>query len=282
MLLAHNPHLLDARKRNGLNALHFASSPEIVQQLLSVNPALLEASDRDGVSPLYLAVRTNQHKVLAQMLKQCPGADVLRQGIRTIPRTAFTMSDEQTLEVLLAHKPELIRVKLGEGMLLHCERRLDYLMSQVFVTKVWELDKQAVHVVNEANETPFHIALRKHIDWAIEMMQGQLSLDEIAEACKQTQTSQDRFRPNMSIEQLSADVTEVVCEYLGFESARKRPVSKRASRSEPMKATKTQRRSANPGISSRDSRTLSAIAMILKRCAGKEKMASEQECTCDF
>jgi len=47
-----------------------------------------------------------------------------------------------------------------------------------------------------------------------------VSLDEIAEACKQTQTSQDRFRTNVNlIKQLSADVTEVVCEYLGFESA---------------------------------------------------------------
>jgi len=48
------------------------------------------------------------------------------------------------------------------------------------------------------------------------MMQGQLSFDEIAEACKRTRTSQDRFRPKLIIEQLLADVAEVVCEYLGF------------------------------------------------------------------
>jgi len=102
------------------------------------------------------------------------------------------------------------------------------MMSQEFVTKVWELNKLAVHVVNkDNNETPFHIALRRRRDWAIDMMQGQLSLDEIVKACKQTKTSQDRFRPNVNIEQLSADVTEVVCEYLGFESA-KRVVGKRA------------------------------------------------------
>jgi len=157
------------------------------------------------------------------MLAQCPGADVL--GSRIIPYAAFTMSNEQTLEVLLANKPELIHVKTGAGMLLHCVLDRFACLNQSFITKVWELDKQAVHMVNLSNETPFHIALRRCLDWAIDMMQWQLSFDEILEACKQTQTSRDRFRPNV-IEQLSADVTEVVCEYLGFES-RKR-VGKRA------------------------------------------------------
>jgi len=128
------------------------------------------------------------------------------------------------LGVLLANRPELIHVKLSLGMLLHCVLdRCQSLLSQAFITKVWELDKQAVHMVNLRDETPFHIALRRRLDWAIDMMQGQLSFDEIAEACNRTQTSQDRFRP--VIEQLSADVTEVVCEYLGFESRR---VGKRA------------------------------------------------------
>jgi len=156
------------------------------------------------------------------MLAQCPGAEV--EG--SILDVAFTMSSEQTLEVLLANKPELTHVKSSSGgMLLHCMLdRLIVFFSQAFFTKVWELNKQAVHVVDNDDETPFHIALRRRFDWEINLMQGQLSFDEIAEACKQTRTSQDRFRP--VIEQLSADVTEVVCEYLGFES-RKR-VGKRA------------------------------------------------------
>jgi len=160
------------------------------------------------------------------MLKLCPGADLLGS---TIPNAAFTWGREQTLELLLANTPELIHVKLSGGMLLHCvlDRYEDLIVNQAFITKVWELDKQAVHVVNNHNETPFHIALRRCFDWAIDMMQGQLSFAEVAEACKQTQTSQDRFRPNVIIEQLSADVTGVVCEYLGFESASKK-VGKRA------------------------------------------------------
>jgi len=77
MLLAHSPQLLDARSNpGGKNALHLAKDPEIVQQLLSVNPALLEARDWNGCSPLYVAVRNDRDKVVAQMLTQCPGADV--------------------------------------------------------------------------------------------------------------------------------------------------------------------------------------------------------------
>jgi len=224
MLLAHSPHLLDARtKPEGMNALHFATDPAIVQQLLSLNPALLEEHDQNGRSPLYTAVKDNRDKVVAQMLAQCRAADVFQGRITNILALAFTMSHEPTLEALLANKPELIHVKLISGMLLHCV--LSARLSQAFVTKVWEMNKQAVHEANLAKETPFHIALSRGLDWAIEMMQGQLSFDQIAEACKQTQTSQDRFRP--VIEQLSADVTEVVCEYLGFESASKR-VGKRA------------------------------------------------------
>jgi len=230
MLLAHSPHLLDARsKRYGMNALHWAMDPEIAQQLLSLRPDLVEEHDRDGASPLYTALRDNRGKVVAQMLKQCPGVDVFRKGSKSILHVAFTMSNEQTLEVLLAHKPELIHVTLSAGTLLHyvLDRYACLMLSREFITKVWELDKQAVHVVI-TEETPFHIALRRDFDWAIEMMQGQLSLDEIVEACQQTQTSPDRFRHNVIIEQLLADVTEVVCEYLGFESASKRAVGKRA------------------------------------------------------
>jgi len=144
MLLAHSPQLLDARsKHDGTNALHHATDPEIVQQLLSLNPALLEESPQDGVSPLYTAVKNNRDKVVAQMLVQCPGADVFRED-QVLTYVAFTRSNERTLEVLLANKPELIHVKLSAGMLLHCvlDRR-ECLMSQAFVTKVWGLDKQA-------------------------------------------------------------------------------------------------------------------------------------------
>jgi len=86
MLLAHSPQLLDARsKRFGTNALHYATDPEIVQQLLSLKPALLEESDREGASPLDMAVAHNRDKVVAQMLAQCPGADVFREGSHAIP-----------------------------------------------------------------------------------------------------------------------------------------------------------------------------------------------------
>jgi len=230
MLLAHSPQLLDARwKRDGSNALHYATDPEIVQQLLSVKPALLEELDRNRYSPLYVAVESSRDKVVAQMLAQCPGVDVFGEDRTNIPFVAFTRSDEKTLEVLLAHKPELIHVKLGETMLLHhaLSRRSDFLLRQAFITKVWELNKQAVHVAHQLAGTPFHFALQTGLDWAIEMMQGQLPLDEIVEACKRTQTSQDRFRPYVIIEQLLADVTEVVCEYLGFDSCKR--VGKRVS-----------------------------------------------------
>jgi len=188
MVLAHSPQLLDARsKRAGWNALHFATDPEgvhhlrsypglfeyvyqrvfvfdpeIVHQLLSLKPALMVETDRNGVSPLDTAIKNNEAKLVAQML---------------------ALSDEQTLEVLplpFASRPDLIHnAKLGSaGTLLHCvlDPRRDgadprLMMSQAFVTKVWELNKQAVHVVNNlSNETPFHIALRRGLDWAIEMM----------------------------------------------------------------------------------------------------------------
>jgi len=80
MLLAHSPHLLDARtKGDDTNALHHATDPEIVQQLLSLNPALLVESDRNGVSPFHTAVMNNRDKVVTRML---------------------ALSNEQTLEVL--------------------------------------------------------------------------------------------------------------------------------------------------------------------------------------
>jgi len=57
MLLAHSPHLLDARwKRDGTNALHRATDPEIVQQ-----PGFTRRKKcRDGLSPLYTAVENNR------------------------------------------------------------------------------------------------------------------------------------------------------------------------------------------------------------------------------
>jgi len=210
MLLAHSPQLLDARRKgDGRNALHFASDPEMAQQLLSLDPSLLEEKTVMG-SALLAAVINSRDQVVAQMLAQCPGADVC-QG--SVPFSAFKLSNEQTLEVLLAHKPELIHERVDNECLLRCA--LDRQFSREFVTKVWELDKRAMRVVKDY-ETPFHVALRKNIKWAIDMMQWQLSLDEIMEACKRTQTPHDRFRPSM-IEQLSVDLMEVVCEYLGFE-----------------------------------------------------------------
>jgi len=81
MLLAHSPQLLDARSHpDHMNALHVATDPEIVQQLLSLNPALLEET-RYRCSPLCTAVENNRDKVVAQMLTQCPGAAASRRYV---------------------------------------------------------------------------------------------------------------------------------------------------------------------------------------------------------
>jgi len=156
MLLAHSPQLLDTRTYHyRMNALHYATDPEIVQQLLSVNPALFEENDRDGRSPLYMAVMCSRDKVVAQMLKQCPGADVLgKNGGKAVSDVAFTLSNEQTSEVLLAHRPELIHVELSEGMLLHCVLNHEW-FSQAFITKVWDWTSKQCMWSTTSRRLPF-------------------------------------------------------------------------------------------------------------------------------
>jgi len=229
LLLANDPDLIDVRSRKGKNALFFASNPEIAEMLLTERPNLLEDAESTDRNPLMEAVNQGLDQVVDRMLTVCPNHDTCADIIWALHHHTLEELEngERVVEVFLKHDPELVHRRLSGGTLLQILLEDRYKnIGQEFITKVWRMNPDAVHMVDNEEQTPFLLALRQGLDWAIDLMQWQLSLDDIQEACEQTDRDLERFRPAIEPLLLLSFSQEVVGEYLGFDPikrASKRP-----------------------------------------------------------
>lgn len=93
---------------------------------------------------------------------------------------------------------------------------------------VWQTDPsaEALHKLNHKQETPFHAAIQNNNEFAIELVHGKLSLDEIKEAlakCSKMdlllrlQDVMDEFRGCLLVS-LNNDVVGLICNYLDVET----------------------------------------------------------------
>lgn len=126
---------------------------------------------------------------------------------------------------LLDHKPDLIRCLDDNGnTIMHYAvgfRQGREFFSEEFITKVWHLAPESVHVPNSQLLTPFHIALRCENSFAIALMQGKVALDKIVRAfvvCEREcpRSLLDEHCGVFLSKTLPQDLIATVYEYIGF------------------------------------------------------------------
>lgn len=242
-LLAHNPKLIEAISNNNMTALHFAAErghANVVALLLAHQLALIDAVDFYGNTALHLAAKQGHVEVVEELLAHKPLNE-------TGMRPAFTEKNYRGWTPLhLAAKggfEEIVGQLLVPEMVRHVDPKgntvLHYLIglpfSQELIHRAWAMDAEAVHAVNSDFLTPFDFALGAANEWAIGLLRGRLSIDDLGRACGRTKTSFERFRP--LIEQqcepllvaLHQDLLGTVYEYLDPDNLKrnnKRPRNK--------------------------------------------------------
>jgi len=182
-----------------MNALHFAAEAghdEVALQLLARRPSWIAAVTNAGWTPLRCAVSTGQERVMDLLLTV-----KLEQA-----------QDDRDLE--------------GNTLLHHVLgfTRNATLFSKPLMEKVWRLNMAASHAVNTHAQTPVHVAIHCANWWAVEMLQWQLSVDQIAHAFVACRAPLQRIRPVIDqqcealLAALNQDVSQIVYEYLELKS----------------------------------------------------------------
>lgn len=240
------------RTLNG-GVLHLAvlsGNVKLLEQLLARKPELIDAEDQGRQTALGLACCRHQLDVVAFLLAQGPTVvkeemlwDVLRCG---------ALNDSQVSEIvrlLHAHKPELIENKVDGHTLLHkvfgfrndikfelpLPNRFfgDRLFREESMRTLWQLSPpQALRATHSGIGTPFDVAIGCGNKFAIELVQGKLTFEEIVTAFaphpKQNQGPFLSLLDRLSewVHPLNRDLADAVWEYLGFE----RPANKKRAR----------------------------------------------------
>lgn len=247
-LLAGKPELIDVKDVLGWTPLHFAAQGghgKIVDQLLSHKPELLDAADRNDKTALAWACDTAQPHAAARLLAHDPAVidgDMMWGAVDSSRRDDSKITE--VVKLLAARKPELMESVENEedktllhrvfGLVRHeeGEEKNDMrLRSEELMRTVWELSPSGgLCAIDTNGNTPFEVAIECKNEFAIELMHGKLSLEEIANAFH----ASGRFCPQSFFEKYhgfllevasSNDVVGLICTYVDLDPptcARKR------------------------------------------------------------
>lgn len=189
-----------------------------------------ESKMGDGL--LHIAARNSYDRVVAQLLAAYPNSasEVDSRGWNALHVAALN-GQESIVDMLLASNPQLIHALTDRGeTVLHLASE-SRSRNQQFYANLLMLNPDALRAVDSNSSIPFNIAVECENDCAIELMQKNLTFEEIARAFgARNKIHEERLRPIVE-EQceclkllLNQDVIGMVFEYLGFDST-KRPAT---------------------------------------------------------
>jgi len=222
-LLVDSPKLVQAVDELGQTALHCAAREghsKVVTQLLAANPCGSSTSDPNGRTALHIAASRGHGAVVEQLLTECQAVD----GAGWLPlHTAIYMGHEAIAERLLAAYPAGVHAKsIENNTVLHLGVRGARCRVE-FLKRLWLLAPELLRGINKIDHNPFFDALCYENDKAIEMWQGEFSVDDLT----QIVDSIERWRPFV-LERVTVplprELAAVVCEFLFCEPPRKSPM----------------------------------------------------------
>lgn len=225
-LLSVAPALATQRDPLGRTALHKAAQhghDKVLAQLLAHSPELLSATDEWGRTALFFAIYASPQAVACLLAHGAVGVDA--KALWELLQCQREKDASDVVKLLLEHSPELIQsVDSNRNTILHCvfgcRRTFDsekQLFSEDLMRTVWRMVPEALRATNKDNETPFDTALANRNNFAIELVQGHLSLDEMHFQYF-WQCPQSLLDPiwESLVEVLHKDVAGTVYEYLGL------------------------------------------------------------------
>lgn len=265
-LLAMAPHVARRAICDGRTPLHlaaFACHNKVVELLLAANPKQITQLDASKRTALHWTAM-NSHskgrgkgrgKVFAQLHAACPRLiDARDIAGKTALHYAAENDHSDLATQIFAVRPELVaevdsagcnalhsavrgesrwvpgKTKRGAARVI--QEELFPSSDKEFVTKLWRMDPQTLHVANKESLTPFELAVIYHDNELIELFQGSVSIDGIVSAfAKDTRGRGEAYQYKPVIEaqceslwdSLNQDVAPIVFGYIGLNpSQRKR------------------------------------------------------------
>lgn len=221
----------NAKDYLGNTPLHYARSGPVAEELLSLEPLLLTSANFAGHTPLHAAAARGGVDVMTRLLAHADQAliDAVDGEMNTALHHATMLRNQVTVELLLAHSPQMVRAlnKHGHTALhLAVAGRGDFALIEL----LWRLYPEASLV---GQNSPLMLAVRSGQFEVVELMQRNVSFGEVVDAFVACQKPwEPRLRPAVEgqceclLQWLPLDVVAtVVMGYLGLEGfrGRKRP-----------------------------------------------------------
>lgn len=231
-LLSQSLDMANATDTKDWTPLHWAASlghEQVVAMLLALN-LNVAAKDKVGNTPLLYAVQAGHDKVVAQMLAaNCFNSldHVDCFGWTALHNAAF-YDRETCAEMLLAVAPEqsyALSKRLDTA--LHLWSNSGSRNKRFFATLLAS-NPAALRAVNNSGHTPFDTAVFNGDDLVIDVVQWELTFDEVVNTFITHQKSyKERLAPIVErqceclVESLNQDVVGTVFAYLGFDLAKR-------------------------------------------------------------
>lgn len=222
------PELIDTEDAYGRTLLHSAANhghEKVCAVLLSRKPELINARDRDYRTPFDTTQRMSAAQLLSCAFVHGPHAVTPFTCWSLMPDIRARPDWEETVRVILAHKPELTKSAhyLDGDTLLHfvfwLKRKNNDGFNEELMTQVLQMNPDALRMTNDSKQTPLDLAFKFNNKFAIELAQWKLSLDEIVQVFdrKRRGLPQSLFDKlyELVVASLNKDVAMIVYEYLG-------------------------------------------------------------------
>lgn len=207
--------------------LHFAArvgDSKTVARLLAAQPSSIHHTEEQRWTALHVAAANGHDVVAAQLLAVAPDLiDALSSDDRAAVHCAVMGGHDKVVAMLLALRPEHVHVtdRFGNTLLHLAARRL--LCGRDLLTRL--VNAETLRALNLFGETPFEVAMTSGHHIAVDVLEWQLSIDEMIPASRGPR-DKERLRYVVELQcdalltSLNRDVAGTVFEYLGFEQPR--------------------------------------------------------------
>jgi len=182
----------DSRRRSILHEAISKGFDELSQVLIAFRPEVRFARDQIGNSPLHVAADAGLGKIVDLLITPTPDIELTKLNDlimntnvfgNTAVHIAVYKQHEAIAETLLARAPSIVLDPgpINDSMLHVAIKNV----SERFATKIFEMNKQALHVINRDGRTPYDLVIGFHGSCQLaKCMEPMLSFDEIVGAFK--------------------------------------------------------------------------------------------------
>lgn len=199
---------------DGYTLLHHATNINVAETIVKLKPDIIDINDNYGNTLLHVA---SSHDMALFLLKCKPSfVDIKNNDGDTALHVAYRYSGFSVVKAILSFKPDLVDTNNDGTTVLHIAISIDdyNILAQVFCSRMSNL-----YCKDCNGHTPYHLALQKRNNCAIQLFKQHLTIDMMVETHTFTET---HYLTDCLLIHLYPELIDIVFAFVGLEKQTKK------------------------------------------------------------